>query len=177
MSATRSAPCAWQSLPSPSSGWWAPVEVSAWTMATAFTFSFFSASSIRPKSHVSPHGISIFTSFAPQRPTMSAMRLPNTPAATTTTVSPGSTTFTSAASMPADPVPEIAMVKGFCVRKHRAELRLHLVHDLEELRGRGDRGAASTSRGARAGGRGSGLGRAEGGRAGRARERSFFETS
>ena len=47
---------------------------------------------------------------------MSAMRLPNTPAATTTTVSPGSTTFTSAASMPADPVPEIAMVKGFCVR-------------------------------------------------------------
>ena len=45
------------------------------------------------------------------------MRLPNTPAATTTTVSPGSTTFTSAASMPAEPVPEIAIVNGFCVRK------------------------------------------------------------
>ena len=59
MSATRSAPCAWQSLPSPSSGWWAPVEVSAWTIPTAFTFSFFSASSMRPRSQVSPRDLDL----------------------------------------------------------------------------------------------------------------------
>ena len=66
---------------------------------------------------ICPHGISMFAAVPPQRPTMSAMRVPKTPFTPTMTVSPGSIRFTSAASIPADPVPDTAMVKGFCVWK------------------------------------------------------------
>ena len=118
----------------------APVEVSAWTMPTAFTGAcFFRASSMAACGKTWPQGTSSFTSLPPQRPTMSAMRLPKTPAAQTITVSPGSITLTSAASMPAEPVPETAMVKGFCGLEGEAELGLHLVHDPQELGDRGGR--------------------------------------
>ena len=118
MSTTSSAPWAWQSLPSPSMGCMAPVEVSAWTMPTALTGAFFlSASSMAAWGKTWPQGTSSFTSLPPARPTMSAMRFPKTPAAQMITVSPGSMAFTSAASMPAEPVPETAMVNGFVVWK------------------------------------------------------------
>ena len=135
VSAISRAPWSWQSWPRPSSDCWAPVEVSAWTSATAFTLpAFFSASSMAARVKVWPQGTSSFTRVAPQRPTMSAMRAPKTPDTPTMTVSPGSMTLTSAASMPADPVPEMAMVNWFCVWKAVAEHRLHLVHDDEEGR-------------------------------------------
>ena len=118
VSTTSSAPWSWQSWPRPSIDCWAPVEVSAWTSATAFTLpAFLMASSTAARVKVWPHGTSSFTSLPPQRPTMSAMRVPKTPFTPTMTVSPGSMTLTSAASIPAEPVPEMAMVNWFCVWK------------------------------------------------------------
>ena len=58
------------------------------------------------------------------------------------------------------------MVKGFGGLEDVAELGLHLVHDGEELRGRGGRAAAWSWPAGRAGGPGSGRGRAGGGTAG-----------
>jgi hypothetical protein len=99
-------------------GCMAPVEVSAWTMPTAFTGAcFFRASSMAAWGNTWPQGTSSFTSLPPHRPTMSAMRFPKTPAAQMIAVSPGSITLTSAASIPAEPVPDTAMVKGFAVWK------------------------------------------------------------
>src|SRR5439155_8071066 len=63
-----------------------------------------------------PHSASTRTTSAPQRAATSVMRSPNTPLTPTTTTSPGRTTFTNAASMPAEPVPEIGNVSGLLVR-------------------------------------------------------------
>ncbi len=72
--------------------------------------------------------------------------------------------------MPAEPVPDTAIVNGFCGPEHRAKLALHLVHDLEELgvevaeqRGRhGAQHARVDHARARVRGGGAGAGRARG---------------
>jgi hypothetical protein len=53
------------------------------------------------------------------------MRAPKTPFTPMTTTSPGTTRLTNAASMPAEPVPEIGRVMGFEVRK-TARRRSHV---------------------------------------------------
>jgi hypothetical protein len=92
----------------------APVDVSAWT--TAMIRGWGCAASRRSGSTGWPHGNSTATTSAPQRAATSHMRAPNTPLTPTTTGSPGRTRLTNAASMPADPVPEIGSVIGLAVR-------------------------------------------------------------
>ena len=53
---------------------------------------------------------------APHRPATSTIRPPNTPFTQISTLSPGSTRFANTVSMPADPVPLIAIVISFFVR-------------------------------------------------------------
>ncbi len=52
---------------------------------------------------------------APKRSATSAIRLPNTPFSRTSTLSPGSTVLTKAASMPREPVPDIGTVTSWLV--------------------------------------------------------------
>ena len=61
----------------------------------------------------SPHGASTRTTDAPSRPATSHIRSPKRPLTPTTTTSPGPTTFTNAASIPADPVPLTGNVSRF----------------------------------------------------------------
>ena len=63
-----------------------------------------------------PQGASTRTTSAPQRPATSHIRSPKTPFTPTTTGSPGRTTLTNAASMPAEPVPLSGKVSGLAVR-------------------------------------------------------------
>ena len=92
-----------------------PVDVSAWT--TAISLGAGWASRRRSGSTGWPQGTSTRTTSAPQRAATSHMRAPKTPLTPITTGSPGSTTFTNAASMPAEPVPEIGSVMALEVRK------------------------------------------------------------
>ena len=61
------------------------------------------------------------------------MRSPNTPLTPTTTTSPGSTTLTNAASMPAEPVPLIGSVSGLPRAEHGPQPLVGLVEQGEEL--------------------------------------------
>ena len=61
------------------------------------------------------------------------MRSPNTPLTPTTTESPGSTTLTNAASMPAEPVPLTGNVSGLAVRNTWRSRSFGLVEQLDEL--------------------------------------------
>ena len=92
-----------------------PVDVSAWT--TAMSLGAGWASRSRSGSTGWPQGASTRTTSAPQRAATSHMRAPKTPLTPITTGSPRSTTFTNAASMPAEPVPEIGSVMALEVRK------------------------------------------------------------
>ncbi len=92
-----------------------PVEVSACT--TAMTAGAGWASSSACGSSGRPQSASTRTTSAPQRPATSHMRSPNTPLTPMTTVSPGRTTLTNAASIPAEPVPLTGNVSGLSVRK------------------------------------------------------------
>ena len=78
-----------------------PVEVSACT--TAIIFGAGCASSSVCGSIGVPHGASTRTTSAPHRAATSHMRPPNTPLTPITTVSPGPTKLTNAASMPGGP--------------------------------------------------------------------------
>ena len=70
----------------------------------------------------------------------------------TSTLSPGSTRLSTTASCPAEPVPLIAIVSRFFVRKTCAQHRLQLVHDPQVVRiEMPDRRAASAARIARMG--------------------------
>ena len=76
-SASSSAPCSWAMREISSSGWRTPVLVSPWTMATTFTRpASFSAVSTCSGSMMLPHGASTGTTVAPQRSTISDMRMP-----------------------------------------------------------------------------------------------------
>ena len=92
-----------------------PVDVSAWT--TAMTVGRRVGGERAPRDRSAGP-----TSPRPARPrrrtgpATSHMRSPNTPLTPTTTTSPGSTTLTNAASMPAEPVPLIGNVSGLSVR-------------------------------------------------------------
>ena len=121
-------------LPSPSGAMSerTPVDVSAWT--TAMTRGDGWAASSRSGSTGWPHGASTATTSAPQRAATSHMRAPNTPLTPMTTGSPGRTRLTNAASMPAEPVPEIGRVMGLAVRKTAAQPVAGLVEDGDELR-------------------------------------------
>jgi hypothetical protein len=116
-STISSAPRRWATSPRPSIGWRAPVEVSAWTMATAFGFAPAIAVSISSGVKTSPHSFSTFVTSTPMRPASSARRWPKKPAARTTSRSPGSRRLPSTDSIPAIPVPETARVRSFEVRK------------------------------------------------------------
>ncbi len=133
MSTTKSAPDRSTIGAISSTGLQAPVDVSAWTIATSFgrraNASAFSTSS---GSTARPHGISKGTTRARQRSTMSVMRRPNSPLTITTASSPSSRRFTRQVSMPALPVPETAKASSFAVWNTRAEQPLHFVHEREE---------------------------------------------
>ena len=116
-SRTTSAPASRAALAISSTGWQTPVDVSAWTNDTTFGFVVAIASDIAFASRVLPHSTSTVVTTAPARRATSAMRTPNTPLIPTTTVSPGSSRFTKAASMPALPVAEIGSVIAFTVPK------------------------------------------------------------
>ena len=93
-----------------------PVDVSACTTATTRASGCSRcASSRRCGSSGRPHSSSIFTTSAPLRRATSHMRSPNTPLAPTITVSPGSTTLTKHASIPAEPVPLTGKVSSLVV--------------------------------------------------------------
>ena len=110
-STSSSAPAACTSREISSSGWCAPVDVSAWTMPTSLARGCAaSAASTAAGSMVLPHGTSTSATVAPWRSAMSAMRAPNTPATQMMTSSPGSTRLATHASMPALPVPGTASV-------------------------------------------------------------------
>ncbi len=91
-----------------------PVDVSACT--TAITFGFGCAAASASGSIGRPHSASTRTTSAPQRAATSVIRWPKTPFTPTTTTSPGFTTLTNDASMPADPVPLIGSVNALAVR-------------------------------------------------------------
>jgi hypothetical protein len=92
----------------------APVDVSACT--TAMMAGAGWAARSRSGSTGWPHGVSTATTSAPQRAATSHIRAPKTPLTPTTTGAPGRTRLTNAASMPAEPVPEIGRVIGLPVR-------------------------------------------------------------
>src|ERR1051326_136611 len=94
-----------------------PVDVSAWTNASARGRPEARASSMRLRSKASPHFAFTTRGTPPARSTMSRMRSPKTPLMQTTTSLPGSITLTKAASIPALPVAEIGMVTRFSVSK------------------------------------------------------------
>ena len=64
-----------------------------------------------------PQGTSTVSILAPIRLRISVNSSPKRPKLTTSTVSPGATMETSAASIPARAVPSISMVHWFCVPK------------------------------------------------------------
>ena len=64
-----------------------------------------------------PHSASTLTTLASQRSAISAIREAKNPATPTMMVSPGSRELYSAASMPADPVPEMGRVRPLPVWK------------------------------------------------------------
>ena len=82
----------------------------------------------------SPQGRSIRVTFAPARSATSTMRPPKTPLTQTSIESPGSIRLTTAASMPAEPVPLTASVISFLRAQHAAQHLLHVVHQLEVVR-------------------------------------------
>lgn len=101
-----------------SSGWRTPVDVSAWTSTTARAFGWASsASATCSGGTMRPIGCSSSTTSHPLGRAESASRRPNTPFSPTIPVSPGSTTFTTEASIPALPVPDTANVSRLSVRK------------------------------------------------------------
>ena len=93
-----------------------PVEVSAWTKATAFASgcSLIAASSFSGSTG-SPQRSITMTAVAPQRSTFSFIRPPNTPFWHTITLSEHSTRLTKAASMPAEPGADSGIVNSFSV--------------------------------------------------------------
>ena len=91
-----------------------PVEVSACT--TAMTLGDGCASSNCCGSMAFPQATSTRCTVAPARDATSHMRPPNTPFTPMTTSSPGRTTLTNAASMPAEPVALTGNVNWFAVR-------------------------------------------------------------
>ena len=95
-----------------------PVEVSACTIETTLVSGCsFKVSLNFSGSTGSPQGSSTRTSSPPMRLTFSAIRIPKTPFAQTTTLSPGSTRFTKALSIAADPGADNGSVYVFSVRK------------------------------------------------------------
>src|SRR5689334_23161414 len=95
-----------------------PVDVSAWTTASARAPVFAArASSSACGSIGVPQSASTRTTSAPARRATSHMRSPNTPLTPTITVSPRSTRLTKHVSIPAEPVPEIGSVSGLAVSK------------------------------------------------------------
>ena len=93
------------------------VEVSPCTIASTFGRTRRTASSICSAVNTSPHGTSIVCTSARQRSAISVSRWPNRPKTGTSTRSPGSSSETSAASMPAREVPSTRNVCSFSVRK------------------------------------------------------------
>ena len=67
------------------------------------------------------------------RAATSHMRSPNSPLTPTTTTSPGLTTLTNAASIPAEPVPLTGSVSGLPVREHGAQPVTRLVEHGQEV--------------------------------------------
>jgi hypothetical protein len=100
-----------------SSGWWAPVEVSAWTIPTTFVpGNVRKAPAIASGSITSPQGASTGWATAPYLSATSSMRVPKTPLTHTIISSSGSIRFATHVSIPALPVPGIATVSSFAVR-------------------------------------------------------------
>ena len=95
-----------------------PVEVSAWTKATTFASgcALIAASSFSGSTG-SPQRSMTMTAVAPQRSTFSFIRPPKTPFWQTMTLSPHSSRFTKAASIPADPGAESGIVSSLLVWK------------------------------------------------------------
>ena len=116
MSSRNNAPALCASSEISSTGVSAPVEVSAWTMATNFGLAtFLSASAICCGVMICPQGDSTLVTFAPQRSATSHMRVPKTPLTPMMTSSPGSMRLTQQNSMPALPVPLTGKVMSFFV--------------------------------------------------------------
>ena len=92
------------------------VDVSPCTMATSLGRCRFTASSTCWASNTVPHSVSMVTTSARQRRAISHSRCPNRPKIGTSTRSPGSSTDTSTASMPARAVPSTSKVHRLVVR-------------------------------------------------------------
>ena len=90
------------------------------------------ASSRAPGSSGRPHGASTRTTSAPQRRATSHIRSPKRPLTPITTMSPGPTVLTNAASMPADPVPDTGRVTALPV-PHTVRSRSHVSSSNHEL--------------------------------------------
>ena len=82
---------------------------------------------------LAPLGLHLTTS-APSRSATSHIRSPKTPLTPTTTTSPGRTTFTKEASMPAEPVPLIGSVRALSVPNTLAEALAGLIEHDQEVR-------------------------------------------
>lgn len=91
------------------------VEVSPCTVATSLGATRAIASAIAASGTTSPHGASTVWTSAPSRPRISVSNKPKRPKLITSTRSPGCTSETSAASMPARAVPSTKKVQRFWV--------------------------------------------------------------
>jgi len=115
-STNTSASCARQIGPSSASGCAMVVEVSPCTSATSRGRWVRTASSMRCGSNTVPHSVSMLITSARQRRAISHSRCPKRPNTGTSTLSPGSSTETSTASMPARAVPSTIKVQRLAVR-------------------------------------------------------------
>ncbi len=113
-----------------------PVDVSACTIEKTLASGFASSAARTSSGRMTwPHSDSTRTTSAPARDATSDIRPPKTPLTPTIAISPGSSTFTKAASMPALPVPETANVIRFLRREDLAQALRQLVEDREERSG------------------------------------------
>ena len=114
-STMNSAPCAWASVPSGSSGCCTPVDVSPWTAISIRAGPLDSAARTASGSTAVPHSLRTHVTLAPCRSAISPHSRPKRPHSAMTTRSPGSVNDAMAASSPARPVPETGNVQVFCV--------------------------------------------------------------
>jgi hypothetical protein len=105
-----------------------PVEVSLCTSVRIFARAWAIVRSSASRSRARPHSLSKAVTVAPARSMISFMIWPKTPATTTTTRSPGSTSEAAAASSPVRPEPGIAttspVVWKICRRSRQAGSRI-----------------------------------------------------
>jgi hypothetical protein len=118
-SSTTSAPAPRAARAIASTGWQAPVDVSACTNATSDGRTRAITAAIASSSSTEPHSASTRVTRAPWRLATSHMRSPKTPATPITTSSPGSTRFWKQVSMPPLPVASGIVSRFRCRRVDR----------------------------------------------------------